>query len=218
MKAALICMILKNFVVGPLENNTYLIYCDSTKRGVLIDPAFGSYEKVIPFLEKEKIQLEAILLTHSHWDHIGNVKKIKDKTGAKLYIHKADSKNLNNPGTDKIPSFEKIEGVKEDSFLKDGDKIKVGNIEIEVIHTPGHTPGSVCYYIEKENILISGDTLFAGSMGNINSPTAVADFMWDSLKRLSKLPPKTKVYPGHGPSTTIGKESWLANAKEIYGY
>ena len=211
-------MLLKIFIVGSLGTNTILIVCEETKKAAIVDPAFGALEKVLPFIEQNNIKLEDILLTHSHWDHIGDVKKIKEKTKAKIYVHKLDSENLTHPLSYKIPAFEKIEGVDADTLLSDGDKIKIGNIEIKVIHTPGHTPGSVCYYIEKEKVLLSGDTLFSGGMGNISSPISKPDLMWGSLKKLSKLPSSTKVYPGHGVPTSIGEEKWLGNAKEFFGY
>ena len=101
-------------------------------------------------------------------------------------------------------------------MLEDKDKLKVGKVELQVIHTPGHTPGSICLYIPKENVLISGDTLFAGSIGNISFPTSKPKLMWESLKKLSKLTPDTKVLPGHGQSTTIGKEKWLNKAEDYF--
>jgi glyoxylase-like metal-dependent hydrolase (beta-lactamase superfamily II) len=106
--------------------------------------------------------------------------------------------------------------VKADGFLIEGQKLTVGDLDIEVIHTPGHTPGGVCFYLPKEKVLISGDTLFRGTIGNLNFPTSRPDLMWGSLKKLAALPADTKVYPGHGGSTTIGAEKWIGHAKERF--
>jgi glyoxylase-like metal-dependent hydrolase (beta-lactamase superfamily II) len=105
-------MLLKIFIVGCLGTNTILLVSEETKQAAAIDPAFGATEKILPYLKKNNLNLKAILLTHSHWDHIGDVKELKEKTGAPIYIHKLDCHNLNNPGSDKIPSFEKFEEQK----------------------------------------------------------------------------------------------------------
>ncbi len=101
-------------------------------------------------------------------------------------------------------------------ILEEGDRISIGEIAFTVISTPGHSPGCVCFYCEKEHILFSGDTLFKGTIGNLTFPTSVPDEMWPSLDKLAALPPETKVYPGHGPSTTIGDESWLPRARKLF--
>jgi len=100
-------------------------------------------------------------------------------------------------------------------LLKEGEIVQVGPLRLEVIHTPGHSPGSVCFYIAAQGILIAGDTLFRGSIGRLDLPTGCAHDMWPSLKKLAKLPPKTRVISGHGPDTEIGKETWLAEAEEF---
>jgi hydroxyacylglutathione hydrolase len=211
-------MRLKVFVSGPLGNNVILLISEKTKKAAVVDPAMNSFKKIIDYAQEQGLQIEFIFITHSHWDHIVDVAKLKEKTGAALFVHKLDSLALKTPSDDFFPLAKKIQGVTADKNYDDGDKIKVGDIEIEVIHTPGHSPGSVCLYIPKENILISGDTLFAGSMGRVDLPSSEPDLMWNSLKKLSKLPKNTIVYPGHGTSTTIEKESWLSNAKERFGY
>jgi hydroxyacylglutathione hydrolase len=207
-------MILKVFVSGPLANNVILLSSEKMKKAAVVDPASGSFKKIMAYIQEQGLQLESIFITHSHWDHIGDVAKLKEETGAKVFVHKLDSPSLKVPESDFLP----IRGVEADKNYADGDKIQVGEIEIEIIHTPGHSPGSICLYIPKEKTLISGDTLFAGSMGKISFSSSRPDLMWDSLKKLSQLPKDTIVYPGHGATTTIGKESWLANAKEIFGY
>jgi hydroxyacylglutathione hydrolase len=100
--------------------------------------------------------------------------------------------------------------------LTEGQIVTVGQLTLTVIHTPGHSPGGVCFYAKEEKVLISGDTLFRGTIGKLNSPTGQAERMWPSLKKLAALPPDVRVYPGHGEGTSIGEENWLARAEEIF--
>lgn len=210
-------MILKIFVSGPLRNNVILLVSEKTRKAAVVDPSLDSFQKISAYIREHKLTLESIFITHSHWDHIGDIAQFKESFKANVYVHRLDSQNVKTPGYDKIPFTEKITGVQVDIFFKDGDKILLGDISIEVIHTPGHSPGSVCLYIPQENILLSGDTLFAGCMGTISLPTSQPELMWKSLKKLAKLPSDTKVYPGHGVATTIGKEAWLDDAERWFG-
>ncbi|HLB52937.1 MAG TPA: MBL fold metallo-hydrolase, partial [Chlamydiales bacterium] len=143
---------------------------------------------------------------HSHWDHIVDVMVLKEKTGASLWVHRLDAGNVERPGSDQLPLPFVVSGVKPDHLLEDGDLVQVGNLQLEVIHTPGHSPGSICYYIRDHNLLFSGDTLFFAAIGRTDLPTGSPETIWDSLKKLAELPPETKVIPGHGPETSIGKE------------
>ncbi|KPK33311.1 MAG: hypothetical protein AMS24_01515 [Chlamydiae bacterium SM23_39] len=200
-------MKIKIFAIGPILTNTIFLICEKTKEMAIIDPSIGAYEKILKY-EKD-FSIKTILLTHSHWDHIADVFKIKKKTNALVYIHKLDSENLKKPGYDKLPSMVKIDPVEPDIYIEDKMKLFVGDIEIEVIHTPGHSPGSVCFYISKEKILFSGDTLFHGGIGRIDFPFSNPSDMQKSLKKLFKLPNDVTVIPGHGKKTTIGKSKNL---------
>lgn len=200
-------MILYKQSFGPLGTNTILIGCEKTKKAAVIDPAHGSTKAMLLKAEEEGLQIEKILLTHSHWDHFADAFKLKEKTGSSLFVHSLDAKNLTDPGSDKLPTFIPIHPVDWDHLIKDGDTIELGEISLKVIHTPGHCPGCVCYYIEAEKLLISGDTLFRGGIGNLSLPTAEPKKINDSLARLMKLPPETRVIPGHGDDTTIGEEN-----------
>ena len=169
-------------------------------------------------ISQDSLTVEMILLTHSHWDHIADCHLLQTKLGTSLYVHQQDADNVQKPGADGLPLFFPIKPATVTGSLVDGQKIKVGTLILEVIHTPGHTPGGVCFYLENKNILFSGDTLFQGSMGRIDLPTASKpEVMWSSLKRLSLLPKETIVYPGHGDPTTIGKESWIADPQKKFG-
>jgi hydroxyacylglutathione hydrolase len=211
-------MILETFCCDPLGTNAFLIGCEKTKKGVFIDPASGSSKKLINAAKKHALQIEAIYLTHSHWDHIADVAILKEEIPSlNIYIHPKDAENLRHPGSDHLPLFIRIKGVEPTHFLEEGQVHQIGDLKFSVIHTPGHCPGSVCFYFEKEKVLISGDTLFKGTIGSLSLPTAEEEKMWNSLKKLSELPSSTKVYPGHGDPTTLKEEEWIKNAKQMFG-
>ena len=199
-------MICKVFPSGPLETNAILLVCEKTGKCAIIDPAYESFEPILDEIETEGLHVSSILLTHSHFDHIADLKAVKDTFESPIYVHPLDKKNVEKPGSDGLPLFFSIPACKPDRFLSDGDTILVGNIVIKVIHTPGHSPGGVCFYMEKEKSLIAGDTLFKNGIGRLDLPTANRDDMIVSLQKLAKLPKDTLVYPGHGETTTIGNE------------
>lgn len=211
-------LVIKAFPAGPLETNGYIVWCDQTKSCAIIDPAPGSTKALTQFISQYQLDPKMILLTHSHWDHTADVASVKKIYPLPVYIHQLDEGNLINPGTDGLPVFFHIEGVKPDHHLVDGQKIPLGQNTLEVIFTPGHTPGGVCFYNADSKILLTGDTMFKGSIGNLSFPTARPELMWSSLDRLAKLPPDTKIYPGHGLTSTIGTETWLPKAREFFGY
>lgn len=210
-------MFIQAFPSGPLSTNAYLLACSHTRQAVIIDPAPESFAEITTIIENEDFKPIAVLLTHSHWDHIGDVKAFKTKYKIPVAIHPTDAPNLEHPGADQLPCWLDIPGVIPDKLLKEGDIIDVGDLHLTIIETPGHSAGSICFYSADQQLLISGDTLFKGSIGNISFPTSRPDLMWSSLDKLAKLPPTTQVFPGHGPSTTIGNESWLKRAKEQFG-
>lgn len=210
-------MIIKTLPSGPFATNAYIVACPSTKQALIIDPGVESAPAILRVLADEGLTPIKIVLTHSHWDHIGDVAFLKEKLKIPVVIHALDAYNLIEPGSDDIPCWVKIPAADPDALLTDGESIPFGTLHFDVIHTPGHTPGGICLYCPEEHLLISGDTLFKGTIGNIDFATGQPDLMWSSLAKLAKLPPDTKVYPGHGLRTTIGGESWLSNAKEHFG-
>ncbi len=210
-------MILEISSFGPVDTNAILIGCPITKKGAAFDVPQGSAPFILKMLKKHGLTLEKILITHSHWDHIADAAKLKKETSAPIYVHAEDAGNLRDPGSDGLPLFFSVEGVEPDGLLEDNEVFNVGELKITVIHTPGHTPGGVCFWLEKEKVLISGDTLFRGTIGSLSFPTARPEKMWESLKKLASLPPETRLIPGHGSETTIGQEKWIAKAREIFG-
>lgn len=208
-------MIVKRFSTGPIDTNSYLLICPSSKSSVVIDVGHDSARELSSYAEKHQLILEKILLTHSHWDHIADVAYLKNHLNIPVYIHKNDETNVINPGSDGLPLFIPIQGAKVDHHLKDGEMIDVGELRIKVIYTPGHTPGGVCFYLEKQKILFSGDTLFQGAIGRMDLPTACSPLtMIESLRKLEALPQETIVYPGHGDKTTIKQELSNIHAME----
>ena len=210
-------MFIQAFPCGPFETNAYVIVCPTTRQAAIIDPAPDSSPLLIDYLTSNHFTPKKILLTHSHWDHIADAAKLKKQYVIPVYVHPLDAPNLQHPGADHLPCWIEIEGVEPDGWLEETSPVSVGDLTFEVIHTPGHTPGSVCLYCQKEGVLLSGDTLFRGSIGNLSFPTSKPDLMWPSLDKLARMPAETKVYPGHGPKTTIGREDWLPRARQIFG-
>lgn len=211
-------MIIEIFPSGPLETNAMIVGCEETKTAIVIDPAYQSTEKILEKGEALGLSFEKIYLTHSHWDHTADLAALKRELGCPIYVHKLDSENVKNPGVDGLPLFIPIEGITPDYFLEEGQIHSIGNLSFIVIHTPGHSPGGVCFFFEKEKVLISGDTLFKGSYGSLSFPGCNEEDMFQSLQRLATLPKDTKFYPGHGPSSVLGEETWLSNARKFIGY
>ncbi len=210
-------VILEVFCSGPAFTNCVLLACPKTHKGAIIDAPFGASRQLLQRVEELKISIAMLLITHSHWDHIAEMALLKQTfPDVPIYIHRADEPNLRTPGVDGLPMICEVKGVLPDHRVSDGQKLQLGELLIEVIHTPGHSPGSVCFFLPQEKILISGDTLFKGTIGNINFPTSNPNQMWLSLERLAKLPSDTRVIPGHGEETTIGKEQWLSNARAYF--
>lgn len=208
-------MIVKRFSTGPIDTNSYLLICSSSKSTVVIDLGKDSAKELSSYAEEHQLTLEKILLTHSHWDHIADVACLKKCLDIPVYIHQDDETNVINPGSDGIPLCIPIQGVKIDHHLKDGEVLDVGDLHIRVIHTPGHTPGGVCFYLEEQKVLFSGDTLFQGAIGRIDLPTACSPLtIIESLKKLEALPQETIVYPGHGGKTIIKQELSNIHAME----
>lgn len=210
-------MIIRAFPSGPFETNAYVVACPQTKAAAIVDPAPDSFKAITAYIEKEQLNPVALLITHSHWDHIGDAATIVNQYKIPVFIHRLDVDNLKSPGADGLPCWLDIPGVTPTRLIDENDSIPIGTLIFKVIHTPGHTPGGVCFYCQEEKTLLSGDTLFKGTIGNLSFPTARPSLMWPSLAKLAALPPDTHVFPGHGEPTTIGTEKWLSRAEEVFG-
>ena len=190
--------------VGFPPENCYLLLCGGGA-AALVDPG-TSYSTLLREVADTGCRLEWILLTHGHYDHIGAVQAIREATGARLAAPQAERviledarNNLTALWTDTAYT---VEGA--DRYLAEGDTLAIGETVLQVLHTPGHTPGSVCYLCGRD--LLAGDTLFYDSVGRVDLPGGDGEQMRASLRRLATLPADTAVYPGHGPQTTIGRE------------
>ena len=193
--------------VGPLQCNCSVIGDETTREAMVIDPG-DDVEDVLELLRKHRLTVRQIVITHAHIDHVGGAMKLRAATGAPILLNQNDQALLKmldeqaawigmaSPGKVDI-----------DQSLGQGDKVKAGSLSAEVLHTPGHTEGSICLYFAPERKLIAGDTLFAGSIGRTDLPGGSFDKIISSIhEKVLALPDETVVVPGHGPLTTIGEE------------
>lgn len=201
-------MLLETFPVGPLQCNCSIIVCPETKEAAVIDPG-GDPQEIIDRCERDGYKIKYLLHTHAHFDHIAGSRAVKEKTGAKICLHKEDEwlyNNLNKQGM--MFGFSFDSPVPIDHYLQDEEEIKVGNVKAKVIYTPGHTPGSTCFSMqEKDSVLFAGDTLFHGSIGRTDLWGGSFEQIIKSIKgRLFELDDSTEVIAGHGPNTSIWSE------------
>lgn len=198
-------MIIESLVVGPIMANCFILGCERTRKAAVIDPGAES-SKILMKLATLQLSVECILNTHGHFDHVGANKKIREATNAPLMIHAADQPMLSFlRQTAAQFGLSAEDSPQPDKLLQDGDILSVGDIRIQVIHTPGHTPGGVSLYTP--DVVFVGDTLFAGSIGRTDFPGGDYDTLIRSIqKRLFPLGDHVTVYCGHGPETTIGRE------------
>ena len=201
-------IIVEMLTLGTLYTNCYIVSCAETKEALIIDPGFEEKKDVAIVLREVKqqdLQVKYIVNTHGHPDHIGGNRAIKEATNALILIHKYDAPMLTDP-TGGLPKLFGLHMTSPpaDKTLHEGDVIQTGKTTLRVIHTPGHSKGSIS--LLSDDVVFTGDTLFAGSIGRYDLPGASYKEIMHSIKRLATLPEHVKVYPGHGPTSTIGKE------------
>jgi hydroxyacylglutathione hydrolase len=195
-------------VVGPIATNVLVLADPQTKEAIAIDTATPCLAWIAGELAARDWTLKLIVSTHGHWDHIGDNAAVTEHTGAPIAVHPLDRERLTNPQPlwapfEIPPSVPAVE-------LAEGGEIRFGDIRLTVLHTPGHTEGSVCLHAADDGLLLSGDTLFAGGWGRVDLPGGDPTQMAESLTRLSRLEDPVRVLPGHGGTTTIGRErAWL---------
>jgi glyoxylase-like metal-dependent hydrolase (beta-lactamase superfamily II) len=199
-------------VVGPIATNVHVLADPRTKEAIAIDTATPCLAWIADELTARGWTLKLIVSTHGHWDHIGDNAAVADHTGAVIAVHPLDRERLTNPQPIWAP-FEIPPSVPAVD-LAEGGEIRFGDIRLTVLHTPGHTEGSVCLLAPDDGILYSGDTLFAGGWGRVDLPGGDPARMAESLARLATLEDAISVLPGHGPATTIGRErAWMELVK-----
>lgn len=201
-------MLVQTFPVGAFLTNCHVVICEQKKEAIIIDPGFSDDQEattIFSFLEKNYLDLRLIINTHGHPDHTCGNGKVKEKTHATILIHECDAHMLGRSGSKIALSFGfETSSPKADRLLREGDEVKFGALTLKVIHTPGHSHGSISLLGGK--LIFTGDTLFQNSIGRTDFPESSEQEMMHSLKILSKLPNELVVYPGHGPKTTIGDE------------
>lgn len=198
-------MKVEKLVVGEMQANCYLAWDEQSKEAVVIDPG-GDADTIVDAISRNSLKVIHIIDTHAHVDHVGANDLIRQKTEASLFIHSADVSLLQDLELNLSQMLGREKNfLPPTGVLEDKDKLKLKGFDLEVLHTPGHTPGSVCLY--GDGRLFSGDTLFAGGVGRTDLPGGNFKQLKDSLEhKILKLSDKVVVYPGHGPNTTIGKE------------
>jgi hydroxyacylglutathione hydrolase len=194
--------------VGPIATNVHVLADPRSREAIAIDTATPSLAWIADELAERAWTLKLIVSTHGHWDHIGDNAAVAEHSGADIAVHPLDRERLERPTSisapfDIVPSVPAVE-------LAEGDLIRFGELRLRVLHTPGHTEGSVCLHAEDDGVLFSGDTLFAGGWGRTDLPGGDETQMVESLGRLTGFEDPLRVLPGHGPATTIGRERpWL---------
>lgn len=199
-------------VFGPWETNAYLVWDGRSTDALVIDPGMGAATPIATRLRDEGLRLHVIADSHGHIDHIFDDAPLMEATQAPLGIHPDDAYRLDGRNS---YGFE-LRPVQASRDLREGEQVRIGDLVLDVLHTPGHTEGSVCLYEERRQLLLSGDVLFAGSYGRTDLAGGNDEQMVASLARLAReIPPAVRVLPGHGPETTIERElPWLRRIAE----
>ena len=190
-------MIIHNLKVGVIRTNCYIVEDEKTKEAIVIDPGDNAGQ-IYDTIKENKLSVKYIFITHGHFDHITGNRELKEKINAPIFGHKND-----------LFAYPLTDSPLPDHNLEEGDTMAFGDLSFKVIHNPGHSPGGISLYSEKEKVIFTGDTLFLETYGRVDLPHSSPKDMEASLKKLLSLPPETRVYPGHGDPTTIGDERGL---------
>ncbi len=202
-------MIITTLPVGLIQTNCYVVGCEETKKGAVIDPG-GHPERILAEVERQGLTVQYVLDTHAHFDHTDANGAIVAATGATLALHPGDLPLLKASGGATFFGIQAETSPLPDLELSNGDELAVGNLRFSVLYTPGHTPGHVCFYEATEGVLFDGDVLFYRGVGRTDLPGGSWPQLMDSIQRvLFALPDETVVYSGHGQATTIGDEKQL---------
>ncbi|MCL7454407.1 MAG: MBL fold metallo-hydrolase [Anaerolineae bacterium] len=202
-------MIVETLPVGLIQTNCYVIGCEETGEGAILDPG-GHPERILAAVDRHNLTVKYILNTHAHFDHTEANGEIVRATGAPLAIHPLERPLLEAAGGAALFGLRADPGPPPDLELADGDELEIGTLCFQVLHTPGHTPGHVCFYEPEEKVLFDGDVLFRRGVGRADLPGGNWQQLLDSIHRvLFALPDETVVYSGHGEATTIGEEKRL---------
>ncbi|MBA2441256.1 MAG: MBL fold metallo-hydrolase [Rubrobacter sp.] len=200
-------MILESIIVGPFQENCYVVGDEESKVGTVVDPG-EEPTRIALLVEKTGLEIASIILTHAHIDHVGAVVPLVEEYGCPVLLHSEAE-----PMLQQVPTQAMMMGVKfgrvptVDRYIAEDEVLEVGSLRLRSLYTPGHAPGHLAFYEESEGVVISGDALFAGSVGRVDLPGGSMEVLLGSIQsRLLPLPDETRICPGHGPETTIGQE------------
>ena len=202
-------MLIDCITSGPVDTNGYLVADETAGEAMIVDAPLDSAAELLRRVESRRLRVLRIVDTHGHWDHVADNAALVAATGAPLLIHEADAARLAHPASEHQRLPFTIAPSTPTSFLHEGDVLPLGAYRFQVLHTPGHTPGSCCLYEEDEDLLFSGDTLFDQGMGRTDLAGGDENALYASLRRLSDLAPSTRFYPGHGSDSTIEDQGWM---------
>lgn len=193
---------------GPLETNTFLVIDAETRHALVVDVPPDAADGLSNEIESRGLTVDAIVITHGHWDHIGDAEALRRKTGAPLLAHAKTTPKLTSPGSATLNLGFEIEPITVDRLVDAGDTVDLGDRAFQVMFLPGHEPGHIALYSEADSLILSGDVLFPNGHGRVDLPDASKADMETSLRQLMELPDETVVYNGHGLPTSIGAERW----------
>lgn len=204
-------MFVKALLGGPLQTVGYLAYDREDGSAIVVDTPFGTATQYIKLLDKHNLRLLYVVNTHGHWDHIADNVALTTARDAVLCAHSWDAARLANPtiAVEDEDFAKLIQPSRPDMNLQEDSVLEVGQCRLRVLHTPGHTPGSICLHESEQKILFTGDTLYRMGVGRADMPGSNQRQLAQSLARLAALPDSTRIYPGHGLPSTIGQERWL---------
>ncbi len=194
----------REVTVGPLEVNCYVLHDTGSREAIVVDPG-DEPERILDLLKPDGLRVTHIVCTHTHFDHVGAIPELKEATKARIVIHESESE-IYEAARDMAAfwGYDVDPLPPPDAFVSEGDEIKAGGLVFRILHTPGHSPGGICLY--GNGVVVTGDTLFAGSVGRTDFPGGDVNLLKESFRRLISLPEDTMVLPGHGPRSTIGRE------------
>lgn len=198
-------MIIDIIEVGMHRANCYIVGCEKTRKGIVIDPG-DEGDFILSKIRENDLDIDKIVLTHGHLDHIGALEYVRDALNARVYIHRDDADMLVSPEKN-LSAYtpEQVQANPAEVLLQEGDEIEFGEIRLKVLHTPGHTPGGISLY--GEGVVFTGDAVFLGSVGRTDLPGGDFDLLMENIKeKIFTLPDDTVIYSGHGPDTTVGQE------------
>lgn len=205
-------VIIRRFVGGPLLTDCYALIAPGAE-AIIVDTPRDAWRSAIAAAEEADARVVLAIATHGHWDHVTDLRRVQE-LGIPIGANPGDAYLLRDPHGQGLEIPFVVDPVEIDEPLVEGDRLGLGDAEVRILHTPGHTPGSLTLYLPREGVLLTGDTLLKGGAGHTAEPGASLTALAASVRRLANFPEETIIYPGHGAPTTIGQEAWLASLSD----